>query len=116
MSMRKIARIGTATVRRDSDSGEYVVTFDGNPKADYFTDDKRDAIQTARAEARRTIAMEYAHRDSIGITELMECARRLHEFDAQYPKLDLSIPEILESWARLVTRSHGAARNTSGEG
>lgn len=45
---------GTAKAYRDSENGEYVVRFTGRdgarrPDADYFTDDKSDALGTARA-------------------------------------------------------------------
>jgi hypothetical protein len=47
----------TAKIYRDSDTEEYIVKFyvDGvyQRKADYFTDDKQDAIGTAKAELKR---------------------------------------------------------------
>jgi hypothetical protein len=39
---------GSATVRHDREWGEYVVTFHGNARAGYHTDDREDAIGTAR--------------------------------------------------------------------
>lgn len=41
----------TTRAYRDSDTGEYIVKLIGAPKADYFTDDKDDAIATMRAMA-----------------------------------------------------------------
>lgn len=59
MSLRKVATVESfdhtrrAVVHRDTDSGEFRVAFtlDGvrKPRADYFTDDRTDAIGTARA-------------------------------------------------------------------
>lgn len=49
--MRIVFRRPNATVFYDFDNEEYVVKFwrDGNylPDADYFTDDRTDAVQTA---------------------------------------------------------------------
>lgn len=57
-TLRKIASFThgnrTATVRKDADLGEYVVQFTKDdkrqPRADYFTGCKQDAIGTARVQ------------------------------------------------------------------
>ena len=66
MSRRIVARVDgpegsglNAVVRRDSEWDEFVVTFYRNgaavPLANYYTDDKADALGTAKAD------MEHAH-------------------------------------------------------
>ena len=50
MAYQLLQRIGSVRVLRDSQAAdEYVVRLDGNIDADYYTDDKEDALDTARA-------------------------------------------------------------------
>ena len=52
MALRKIkvdSLIGSpVSVYFNSEYSEYIVKIKGNSAADYFTDDKQDALQTAR--------------------------------------------------------------------
>lgn len=47
--MRKIAQVGRVKVYRNAPMQEYVCKLPGRPEADYFTDDRDDAMATARA-------------------------------------------------------------------
>ncbi len=53
MSKKLIAVIGRGPhevkVHRDSELGEFTARLNGDPKSDYFTDDRDDAIATADA-------------------------------------------------------------------
>lgn len=52
MARRKISTAThgekVATVYRDPEWGEFVVVLKGRPKADYFTSDRADAIETSK--------------------------------------------------------------------
>lgn len=48
MAKRKIKQIGDVVVYRDAEWDEYIVRVGGDPKTDYFTDDKSDAVDTAQ--------------------------------------------------------------------
>ena len=69
MSKRKIAVVGNelyyGKIYRDTDWNEYVVKFyefdDYIPNADFHTDNKQDAFDTARVESNRRLKVQRAN-------------------------------------------------------
>jgi hypothetical protein len=50
--MRRLIKIiGDVRIYRDSEYNEYIVGIKGQPAADYFTNDKDDALATAKVIA-----------------------------------------------------------------
>ncbi len=91
----------TAKVYRDTDTDEYVVKFfvDGKhqPQADYFTDDKQDAMNTARAEVNRSRMESVKEADDFDTDEIKQIEKEIGSDDDENPRdIEKEVPSELD--------------------